>query len=87
MTVVADANVRISENLHRIEDTCNVYLLKSGRDGVLIDFGDGSVLDHLDEHGVDRITDVLLTHHHRDQAQGLSRAARSVPAGRPVVKS
>jgi glyoxylase-like metal-dependent hydrolase (beta-lactamase superfamily II) len=69
-----DADVRISENLHRIDDTCNVYLLKSGRDAVLIDFGGGSILDRLEEHGVDRITDVLLTHHHRDQAQGLSRA-------------
>src|SRR5690606_23654185 len=29
---------------------------------------------HLAEMGVDRITDVLMTHHHRDQGQGLDRA-------------
>jgi glyoxylase-like metal-dependent hydrolase (beta-lactamase superfamily II) len=56
-------------------DTCNVYLLVSGRDAIAIDFGSGTVLDHLAEYGVERITDVLMTHHHRDQGQGLARAA------------
>jgi glyoxylase-like metal-dependent hydrolase (beta-lactamase superfamily II) len=55
-------------------DTCNVYLLRNGRDAVLVDFGSGAVLDHLDELGVDRVTDVLVTHHHRDQVEGLTRA-------------
>jgi glyoxylase-like metal-dependent hydrolase (beta-lactamase superfamily II) len=55
-------------------DTCNVYVLRSGRDAVLVDFGSGAVLDHLAELGVDRVTDVLVTHHHRDQVQGLRRA-------------
>jgi glyoxylase-like metal-dependent hydrolase (beta-lactamase superfamily II) len=58
----------------RIRDTCNVYVLRSGRDALVIDFGSGAVLDHLDVLGVDRVTDVLVTHHHRDQVQGLSRA-------------
>jgi glyoxylase-like metal-dependent hydrolase (beta-lactamase superfamily II) len=58
----------------RYRDTCNVYVLRSGRDAVLVDFGSGDVLDHLDELGLDRVTDVLLTHHHRDQLQGLQRA-------------
>src|SRR5919206_2374677 len=56
-------------------DTCNVYVLRSEREAVLVDFGDGDVLDHLDELGVERVTDVLLTHHHRDQLGGLRRAA------------
>ena len=42
---------------------------------MVIDFGGGAVLDRLEELGVTRITDVLLTHHHRDQVQGLARAA------------
>ena len=42
----------------------------------LIDFGSGLVLDRLAELGVDRITDVLLTHHHRDQVQGLRARGR-----------
>src|SRR2546430_11718775 len=58
-----------------VRDTCNVYVLRTGRDAVLVDFGSGSVLDVLPELGVDRVTDVLLTHHHRDQVQGLRRAA------------
>ncbi len=32
------------------------------------------MLDHLAELGIDRVTDVLITHHHRDQVQGLHRA-------------
>jgi len=55
-------------------DTCNVYVLRSGREAVLVDFGAGDVLDHLGELGVDRVTDVLVTHHHRDQVQGIARA-------------
>ena len=58
-----------------VRDTCNVYVLRNGRDAVLIDFGSGTVLDQLDELGVDRVTDVLVTHHHRDQVEGLARAA------------
>ncbi len=64
----------IAASVSCFRDTCNVYVLKSGRDAVLVDFGDGDVLDHLDELGVDRVTDVLLTHHHRDQLAGLQRA-------------
>src|SRR3954470_3763758 len=65
---------RIRDGLFRIRDTCNVYVLRSGREGVAIDFGSGIVLDHLESLGIDRLTDVLVTHHHRDQVQGLDRA-------------
>jgi glyoxylase-like metal-dependent hydrolase (beta-lactamase superfamily II) len=61
--------------LTRVRDTCNVWVLRTGRDGVCIDFGSGLVLDRLDELELDRITDVLVTHHHRDNVQGLARAA------------
>lgn len=64
----------IVDGVHLYRNTCNVYVLVRDRDAVLIDFGDGSVLDHLDEFGADRVTDVLVTHHHRDQVQGLHRA-------------
>jgi glyoxylase-like metal-dependent hydrolase (beta-lactamase superfamily II) len=70
-----DAPARtIAPGVARFEDTCNVYVLQSGRDAVLVDFGSGAVLDHLEELGVERVTDVLVTHHHRDQVQGLARA-------------
>jgi glyoxylase-like metal-dependent hydrolase (beta-lactamase superfamily II) len=66
--------VEVVPGVARFRDTCNVYVLSSGRDAVLIDFGSGAVLDELAALGVDRITDVLVTHHHRDQVQGLQRA-------------
>lgn len=65
----------VGQDVFRFEDTCNVYVLRTGRAATLIDFGSGDVLDHLDAFGVDSVTDVLMTHHHRDQGQGLSRAA------------
>ncbi len=54
-------------------DTCNVYALRDGDAALLIDLGDGSVLDHLGEIGVKRVEWVLFTHHHREQCQGASR--------------
>ena len=65
----------IAPGIARYADTCNVYVLWAGTDAVLVDFGSGAVLDALAELGVERVTDVLVTHHHRDQVQGLARAA------------
>ena len=68
---------RISNELYLFRDTCNVYILCSGPKAILVDFGSGDVLDHLTDIGVERITDVLMTHHHRDQGQGLARAVEA----------
>jgi glyoxylase-like metal-dependent hydrolase (beta-lactamase superfamily II) len=54
-------------------DTCNVYVLRDGEAALLIDLGDGSVLEHLSEIGVKRVEWVLFTHHHREQCQGYAR--------------
>jgi glyoxylase-like metal-dependent hydrolase (beta-lactamase superfamily II) len=54
-------------------DTCNVYVLRNGDAAMLIDLGDGSVLDHLGEIGVRRVEWVLFTHHHREQCQGAAK--------------
>ena len=54
-------------------DTCNVYVLRDGDAAILIDLGDGSIVDHLAEIGVKRIEWVLFTHHHREQGQGSPR--------------
>ncbi|HYG33401.1 MAG TPA: MBL fold metallo-hydrolase, partial [Clostridia bacterium] len=54
-------------------DTCNVYVVRDGETALLIDLGDGSVLDHLGELGIKRVEWVLFTHHHREQCQGFSR--------------
>lgn len=66
---------QVAAGVVRFRDTCNVYVLVAGADGVLVDFGSGDVLDRVAELGVGRVTDVLVTHHHRDQVQGLARAA------------
>jgi glyoxylase-like metal-dependent hydrolase (beta-lactamase superfamily II) len=63
----------ISDHLHRLSDTCNVYLVRAGGDAVLIDFGSGAILDRLDGQARD-VRATLVTHHHRDQVQGLPRA-------------
>ncbi|HET6742575.1 MAG TPA: MBL fold metallo-hydrolase [Kribbella sp.] len=59
--------------VHTIEDSCLVYLLvdPASRSAVAIDAGSGRWLDRVASYGVDRVTDVLVTHHHRDQVEGL----------------
>ena len=53
---------------------CNVYLIETGNaSAVAIDFGSGEVAVLAEDLGL-TITDVLMTHHHRDQAQGLPLA-------------
>ncbi len=66
--------MEVEPNVVCYPDTVNVYLIRTGREAILIDFGSGDILDHLAEHGADRVTDVLLTHFHRDVTQGLARA-------------
>ena len=54
-------------------DTCNVYVLRDGDAALLVNLGDGSVLEHLSEIGVKRVEWVLFTDHHREQNQGASK--------------
>jgi glyoxylase-like metal-dependent hydrolase (beta-lactamase superfamily II) len=60
----------IADHLYRIDDTCNVYLIKEGNRAILIDSGSGNYLDELQSIGVSEIEWVLHTHHHRDQCSG-----------------
>lgn len=75
---MTDFAEEVFPDVFRISDTCNVYLIlvesAGERTAVAIDFGSGLALDFLNALGVSRITDVLMTHHHRDQAQGLPLA-------------
>jgi glyoxylase-like metal-dependent hydrolase (beta-lactamase superfamily II) len=70
---------QIAANLYAVDDSCTVYLLvdPDKRSAVAIDAGSGRWLDRLSSYGVDTITDVLVTHHHRDQVEGLPRLAAS----------
>lgn len=65
---------KLGDHLYVFGDTCQVYIIKNGSYAVLVDFGSGEVLDRLKDIGVVRVTDILITHHHRDQVQGLKRA-------------
>ncbi|BDZ46081.1 MBL fold metallo-hydrolase [Naasia aerilata] len=90
-TASADLIEEVARGVFRIRDTCNVYVIVADgtgeRTGVAIDFGSGLVLDHLEELGITRITDVLMTHHHRDQGQGLPRAVElGIPIHVPPVE-
>jgi glyoxylase-like metal-dependent hydrolase (beta-lactamase superfamily II) len=84
-SVSDSAFTQLSPNLFWFRDTCNVYLLRDGSAALLIDAGSATVLDHLEELGVEQVEWVLHTHHHRDQCQGdpalLEHGARiAVPA-------
>ncbi|MBM4080040.1 MAG: MBL fold metallo-hydrolase, partial [Planctomycetes bacterium] len=62
---------RLLPDLYRVADTCNVYLLRDGDRAVAIDFGSGQWTTKLAAIGVKQLDYVLLTHHHRDQCEGL----------------
>src|SRR5271166_1657242 len=68
---------KVDANLFVWSDTCNVYVVRDGEAALLIDLGDGSVLDQLNEIGVKRVEWVLFTHHHREQCQGAPRLKSS----------
>src|SRR5262245_1551318 len=68
-------------------DTCNVYVVRDGESALLIDLGDGSVLDHLGEIGVRQVDWVLFTHHHREQCQGAPKLkGRNAKIGVPAIE-
>jgi glyoxylase-like metal-dependent hydrolase (beta-lactamase superfamily II) len=65
--------VKIAHNLFQWTDTCNVYVLRDGDKALMIDLGDGSVLEHLGDIGVRQVEWILFTHHHREQCQGAGK--------------
>lgn len=64
---------QVARDVYLFPDICNVYVIKSGELGLLIDLGSGDVLDHIKEIGITKIEWVLFTHHHREQTQGYPR--------------
>jgi glyoxylase-like metal-dependent hydrolase (beta-lactamase superfamily II) len=71
--VLRPVDPKFDTNLFVWSDTCNVFVIRDQDAALLIDLGDGSVLDHLSEIGVRRVEWVLFTHHHREQCQGAAR--------------
>lgn len=68
---------KIYPNLFVWTDTCNVYVIRDNDKALLIDLGDGTILDHLDDIGVKHVEWILFTHHHREQCQGMNRVDRT----------
>ena len=64
--------------VHLWQDTCNVYVLKHEDAALVINLGDGTVLEHLAEIGVKRVEWVLLTDHHRELCQGAPKLDRAI---------
>ncbi len=58
-------------------DTCNACLIRDGDAALMIDLGDGSVLEHLGGIGVKKVEWLLLTGHHRELLQGVALLDRS----------
>src|ERR1051325_3139314 len=63
-------NATALPDLFKWTDTCNVWVLRSGDAALLINLGDGSVLEHLADFGVKQVDWVLFTDHPREQCQG-----------------
>lgn len=59
--------------LYSFADTANAYLIRHEGHGLLIDLGDGGILEELPKLGVKSLDWVLFTHHHREQVQGASK--------------
>ncbi len=71
-------SAKIFPELYATSDTCSVYVLKDGDAAVLFNLGDGSVLNHLREIGVERVEWVLFTDHHREECQGAPKLSRTI---------
>ncbi|MGC8783007.1 MAG: MBL fold metallo-hydrolase [Armatimonadota bacterium] len=63
----------ISQHLFIYRGAVNVGVIHRGQEALLIDAGDGSVVDTLNACGIRWADGVLFTHHHRDQASGAPR--------------
>ena len=64
----------LCDGVFRFPGGVQVYAIPTRGGGcALIDLGDGEALDHLGEIGCKRVTDVLVTHGHRTQIEGVGR--------------
>ena len=68
---------QIAEGLYVVPDACNVYVIKRGDRAILIDSGEGRVIDLAGEMGIRSFDWVLHTHAHRDQCAATPGLAAS----------
>jgi glyoxylase-like metal-dependent hydrolase (beta-lactamase superfamily II) len=67
--------VEVAEGVFKVGGACNVYVIVRDGAALLIDSGEGDVLDCLDQLGVERVEWVLHTHAHRDQCAATPKLA------------
>jgi glyoxylase-like metal-dependent hydrolase (beta-lactamase superfamily II) len=79
--------VELSPSVYCHVDTCNVYVVVRGSHGLLIDFGSGSILEHLGGLGISEVDWVLHTHHHRDQCLGHPGAVTAARVAVPAAEA
>ncbi|MCX7886301.1 MAG: MBL fold metallo-hydrolase [Verrucomicrobiae bacterium] len=74
-------------DLFVLRDSCNVYLLRDGDRAVAIDFGSRDWTGTLGSLGIKHLDYILLTHHHRDQCEGLLGYTGNAEVRAPVGES
>jgi len=77
----------LSEHLLVYHGPINVGIVRDGRRALLIDCGDEGVTQALSKLGITKVEQVVLTHHHRDQACGAhDLAAAGAKIGVPAAE-
>jgi glyoxylase-like metal-dependent hydrolase (beta-lactamase superfamily II) len=66
--------ISLSDHLLLYKGAVNTGVIREGEEALIIDIGDGKVLETLGLYGIRRVNGLLFTHHHRDQAYGAYRA-------------
>jgi glyoxylase-like metal-dependent hydrolase (beta-lactamase superfamily II) len=78
---------KLSEHLLVYHGPINVGIVRDGGKALLIDCGDGSVAEALPKLAVTSVEQIVVTHHHRDQACGAYRmAAAGAKIGVPAAE-
>lgn len=67
---------KLTPDIYRFADTCNTYVLRDGDAALLVNLGDGGVVEYLEDINVKNIEWILLTDHHRENCQGIEKIDR-----------
>jgi len=79
--------VKLSEHLLVYRGPINVGIVRCGKEALLVDCGDASVVQSLRSLGITKVAQIVFTHHHRDQACGAYKmAARGAKIGVPEAE-
>ena len=74
----------LSEHLMVYHGSINVGIVRDGDRALLIDCGDEGVFAALQQLGIARVDQLLLTHYHRDQSNGAQRILETARIGVPA---